>query len=151
MQARVYFIIIILSVIVAVNAYSKPQKPHYEDGVHNDNYDDPNDIGSRVEKLINDNKVMIFSKSYCPYCAKAKHLYSNLNVEYNVIEIDQDAHGKEIQHYLLKRTNQRTVPNIFINHKHFGGADKSVEYFNNGELFKLLDEAGAQYSKPQKA
>jgi len=131
--------IIVIIVIVAVNALSsKPQKPHFED-----------DISARVDKLIADNKVMIFSKSYCPYCAKAKHLYTNLNVEYNVLELDHDPHGMEIQHYLLKKTSQRTVPNIFINHKHFGGADKSVEYFNNGQMFNLLNEAGVQYSKPQ--
>jgi len=133
--------IIVLTVVTAL------QRPHYEDGEHNDKYDNSDNIESRVERLIADNKVMIFSKSYCPYCAKAKTLYSNLHVEYDVIEMDRDPHGKEIQHYLLKRTGQRTVPNIFINHKHFGGADKSVEYFNNGQLFRLLDEAGVKYIK----
>jgi len=140
-------LIVILSIVFITNAL---QKPHYEDGVHNDKDDNEDDIATRVEKLIAENKVMIFSKSYCPYCAKAKTLYSNLHVEYYAVELDVDRHGMQIQHYLLKRTNQRTVPNIFINHKHFGGADKSIEYFHTGQLYTLLDEAGVQYVKVDK-
>lgn len=35
--------------------------------------------------------------------------------------LDESPDGSEIQEYLLEKTNQRTVPNIFINQKHIGG------------------------------
>ena len=31
-----------------------------------------------AEKLIKDNKVMVFSKTYCPYCKKAKEELTKL-------------------------------------------------------------------------
>ena len=50
--------------------------------------------------------------------------------------------GSEIQSYLLEKTGQRTVPNIFIAKKHIGGnSDLSAK--KGSELEKLLREAGA--------
>ena len=34
------------------------------------------------------NDVMVFSKTYCPYCTKAKQALSELGVTFNVIELD---------------------------------------------------------------
>jgi glutaredoxin len=33
---------------------------------------------------------MIFSKSWCPYCKKAKATFEELNKEYKAIELDLD-------------------------------------------------------------
>jgi glutaredoxin 3 len=37
------------------------------------------------------------------------------------IRLDKVDEGSAIQDYLLEKTGQRTVPNIFINQKHVGG------------------------------
>jgi glutaredoxin 3 len=50
---------------------------------------------------------------------------------------DEDQ-GAQIQNYLLEKTGQRTVPNIFIGHKHIGGADAVAALHEQGELVKLL-------------
>lgn len=31
-----------------------------------------NDLKSRIQQLIDSNQVMVFSKSYCPYCVKVR-------------------------------------------------------------------------------
>lgn len=49
--------------------------------------------------------------------------------------------GQDIQNALQELTNQRTVPNIFINKKHIGG--NSDLQAIRGELPNLLKEAGA--------
>ncbi len=77
--------------------------------------------------LIKQNKVMVFSKSYCPYCAKAKDLLKSLSIPFKAIELDIEPNGQEIQQELLSITNQKTVPNIFISTKHVGGCDKLFE------------------------
>lgn len=46
-----------------------------------------------------------------------------------------------MQDALQEITGQRTVPNIFINHKHIGG-NSDLQVLRN-ELPKLLKEAGA--------
>jgi len=78
-----------------------------------------------VNQTIAENRVVIFSKSYCPYCSRAKDLFATVfpNVEVKVLELDSRDDGPEIQGYLQQLTEQRTVPNIFINQKHVGGND----------------------------
>ena len=43
----------------------------------------------QVEQYIKDNKVMVFSKSTCPFCAKIKQLFDSLSIKYHAIELDQ--------------------------------------------------------------
>jgi glutaredoxin 3 len=50
----------------------------------------------------------------------------------------------DVQAALLAITGQRTVPNIFINHKHIGGNSDLKALANSGKLKALLEEAGAK-------
>jgi len=95
-----------------------------------------------AKKLIDENPVVIFSKSYCPYCRRAKDILTKYAVQYKAFEIDQEANGPEVQAALLQFTGQRTVPNIFINRKHIGGADGLSALDARGELVERLKEAG---------
>ncbi|KAJ5736877.1 uncharacterized protein N7483_002002 [Penicillium malachiteum] len=69
-------------------------------------------------KLINENGVVVFSKSTCPFCTATKKLLNEVGAQYKVLELDQE---KAIQDALQEITGQRTVPNIFIGQKHIGG------------------------------
>jgi glutaredoxin 3 len=95
-------------------------------------------VAQFVTSQINSSKVVIFSKSYCPYCVRAKKLFQNLNQEASIIELDRVANGNEIQDYLYSITQQRTVPNIFIGQKHIGGCDDVHSLHNSGKLAPLL-------------
>ncbi len=57
-------------------------------------------IESQVESLISSNKVMIFSKSQCPYCKDAKEILSKGGVKFESKELDRIKDGKEMQKYL---------------------------------------------------
>ncbi|KAI8067547.1 glutaredoxin [Gongronella butleri] len=95
-----------------------------------------------VKKTIAENKVTIFSKSYCPFCLGAKDIFDDLNVNYKALELDERPDGPEIQHALLELTQQRTVPNIFVNQVHVGGSDDLKKALASGKLATLLKEAG---------
>ncbi|KAF9160624.1 hypothetical protein DFQ26_005317 [Actinomortierella ambigua] len=95
-------------------------------------------VKDRVEQLIADNGVVVFSKSYCPYCVKAKKLLQELNVKMTVVELDEDDQGAAIQAYLQEKTGQRTVPNIFIGQEHIGGCDDLFKLKSSGKLDALL-------------
>ncbi|KAJ7236258.1 glutaredoxin [Mycena haematopus] len=93
-----------------------------------------------VESSINDNKITIFSKSWCPYCKAAKALFEAQFPEETpfVIELDQRDDGDAIQDYLATKTGQRSVPNVFVNKTQVGGNDKTQAAFKTGELKRLV-------------
>ncbi|CAI7612663.1 hypothetical protein N7455_002830 [Penicillium solitum] len=95
---------------------------------------------TRAQSLINDNAVVVFSKSYCPYCDSSKKLLDGLNAKYTALELDQDEEGAAIQSALAEISGQRTVPNIFINKKHIGG---NSDLQGKKDLKDLLKSAGA--------
>ena len=93
-----------------------------------------------INREIEESKIVIFSKSYCPYCTKAKDLFSSLNVPgTKVYELDNMDNGADIQKALLDLTGQRTVPNIFINKKHLGGNDDAQAAYRSGKLQEMID------------
>ncbi|OWK63595.1 thioredoxin reductase 3 [Lonchura striata] len=94
----------------------------------------------RVQTLIASHRVMIFSKSYCPYCNKVKELFNSLHVEYYALELDVIDDGASIQQVLVELTNQRTVPNVFVNGSHIGGCDATFQAYKDGSLQKLLGD-----------
>ncbi|KAK6218616.1 Glutaredoxin [Colletotrichum higginsianum IMI 349063] len=97
----------------------------------------------KVQQLIDDNKVVIFSKSYCPYCRQTKSTLDELNTDYTVLELDQIDDGSAIQDALQEITGQRSVPNSFIAQKHIGGNSDLQNLLKGGKLENLLKEAGA--------
>ena len=50
-----------------------------------------------VTKAISSDKVVIFSKSWCPFCMKTKALFEDLSVSYTAVELDKRDDGAEIQ------------------------------------------------------
>ncbi|KAF8274021.1 thioredoxin-like protein [Lactarius quietus] len=80
-------------------------------------------------------------RPWCPYSKKAKELFKTQypDTEVTVFELDERDDGDEIQSYLLEKTGQRTVPNVFIKQNHIGGSDVLAKRQGNGELARLLN------------
>eukprot|EP00271_Cylindrocystis_brebissonii_P014803 TRINITY_DN36368_c0_g1_i1.p1 TRINITY_DN36368_c0_g1~~TRINITY_DN36368_c0_g1_i1.p1 ORF type:complete len:125 (+),score=21.82 TRINITY_DN36368_c0_g1_i1:310-684(+) len=97
-----------------------------------------------VADQITQHPVVIFSKSYCPYCRRAKQVFSDLQVTPFVIELDERDDGAKIQDAVSKLVHKRTVPQVFINGKHLGGSDDTVEAYENGSLAELLEEGAKE-------
>ncbi|KAK4415336.1 Glutaredoxin-C4 [Sesamum alatum] len=98
----------------------------------------PKSPSAFVKKTISSNSIVIFSKSYCPYCRRAKAVFQELKQAPYVVELDERDDGGEIQDALSKIVGRRTVPQVFINGKHIGGSDDTLEAYESGELQKLL-------------
>ncbi|PWY76312.1 putative glutaredoxin [Aspergillus heteromorphus CBS 117.55] len=97
---------------------------------------------TKAQTLISENGVVVFSKSYCPYCKASKQLLNDLGAQYTALELDQLDDGTEIQNALYEISQQRTVPNIFIKQQHIGG-NSDLQGKNKKELQGLLEAAGA--------
>ncbi|XP_009796016.1 glutaredoxin-C4-like [Nicotiana tabacum] len=126
-MAKSTFVLLLLVVSVTVLLYSSAFT-EAGDG----------DASAFVKKTISSHSIVIFSKSYCPYCRKAKAVFKELKQKPYVVELDERDDGWSIQDALSEIVGRRTVPQVFINGKHIGGSDDTVEAYENGELAKLL-------------
>ncbi|KAI3446636.1 hypothetical protein Pfo_003301 [Paulownia fortunei] len=104
----------------------------------------PKSPAAFVKKTISSHSIVIFSKSYCPYCRRAKAVFKELKQMPYVVELDERDDGGNIQDALSEIVGRRTVPQVFINGKHIGGSDDTVEAYESGELTKLLGLATAE-------
>tara|TARA_B100000780_G_C20974201_1_gene389045 strand:+ start:473 stop:838 length:366 start_codon:yes stop_codon:yes gene_type:complete len=99
-------------------------------------------VKERIKELVLGSTVVIFSKSYCPFCTKVKALFAKLgSQQVCAIELDKDEDGPAIQAALLEVTGQRTVPNVFVGGQHLGGNDDVQAQAANGELQTMLSAA----------
>ncbi|KAJ5083611.1 hypothetical protein N7456_013038 [Penicillium angulare] len=96
---------------------------------------------TQAQNLIDQNAVMVFSKSYCPYCKSSKDLLSSFDAEFKTVELDDIKDGDAIQAALQEISGQRTVPNIFIGQKHIGG-NSDLQALKS-QLPELLKAVGA--------
>ena len=79
----------------------------------------------------------IYSKTFCPYCVKAKHLLDRLGYQYNEINIELDEVARA---EMLKKSNGRTsVPQIFVEDYHIGGCDDLHSLHEKGELAAVFN------------
>ncbi|KAF9218549.1 putative glutathione transferase [Gyrodon lividus] len=76
-----------------------------------------------VENTIKSHKIVVFSKTYCPYCKATKSYFANNHPTeaVEVVELDTRNDGSTIQDYLLQKTGARSVPRTFINGNSIGG------------------------------
>lgn len=80
--------------------------------------------------------VEIYTKTGCPYCARAKALLGEKGVDYRESEISGDPAARA---EMLGRANGRTtVPQIFIDGEHIGGSDDLAALEGAGKLDALL-------------
>jgi glutaredoxin 3 len=80
-------------------------------------------------------QVLIYSKSWCPYCERAKALLKSKGVAFQEVDIEsQPEHRDE----MIRRSGRKTVPQIFIGSRHVGGSDDIHELDAAGGLDPLL-------------
>ena len=80
--------------------------------------------------------IEIYTKTFCPYCWRAKALLDEKGVEYREISVD---FGGETRQQMIQRANGRTtVPQIFIREHHVGGCDDLFALERAGRLDELF-------------
>lgn len=80
--------------------------------------------------------VEIYTKTFCGYCWRAKHLFEAKGVAYQEISVD---FGGELRNEMIERAKGcTTVPQIFIDGLHIGGCDELLALERAGDLDPLL-------------
>ncbi|XP_026756227.1 uncharacterized protein LOC113516075 [Galleria mellonella] len=91
-----------------------------------------------IKTAISQDKVVVFSKSYCPYCNLAKDVFNKVKQPIKVYELDQRDDGNVIQDNLQQITGFRTVPQVFINGNCVGGGSDVQKLYSSGKLEPML-------------
>lgn len=86
-------------------------------------------------------EVIIYRTNYCYYCDMAKRLFDELGVEYEQIDVTDDAEAR--QRMVELSGGKRTVPQIFIDGTPVGGFTDLQALHRSGKLDELL-EAGEE-------
>ena len=80
-------------------------------------------------------KVEVYSSAHCPFCVMAKRLLDRKGVAYEEIRVDLDPVKRQ---EMMKKSRQRTVPQIFINNEAIGGYTDLVAIDNSKRLDSML-------------
>jgi glutaredoxin 3 len=81
-------------------------------------------------------RVLMYSKSWCPYCDRARALLKDKGVTFQ--EIDIEAQPEQRADMIRRSGGQYTVPQIFIGERHVGGSDELHALDAAGGLDPLL-------------
>ena len=80
-------------------------------------------------------RVEIYTKSWCPFSARAKDYLDRKGVSYQEIDVTTDS-VRELE--MVNRSRRQTVPQIFIDGYHLGGSDDLLAAEASGLLDRLL-------------
>merc|ERR1712066_1164075 len=96
-----------------------------------------------ADAKIASKKVVVISKSYCPFCKKAKQVLGKYKISDENIEIENRPDMDEIQDHMRSLTGARSVPRVFIGGKCIGGGDEVASLDAKGKLKPMLEDVGA--------
>ncbi len=108
------------------------------------------DARERIEKLINDNPVVLFMKGtpqfpQCGFSGRVMQILDYLGAPVVGVNVLDDA---EIRQGVKEFANWPTIPQLYIKGEFVGGADIATEMFQSGELAAMLKGAGVEVKTP---
>ncbi len=80
-------------------------------------------------------KVQVYTKRNCAYCVRAKALLQKKGVAYEEIDVENDDARRV---WLVEKTGQRTVPQIFVGDRSLGGFTDLEALDRQGQLDPIL-------------
>ncbi len=80
--------------------------------------------------------IVVYTKTFCPYCVWAKQLLASKGVEW--VEFNVSGDPVKFEQMIERSGGRHTAPQIFIGDVHVGGFDELVELDARGQLDALL-------------
>jgi thioredoxin reductase (NADPH) len=82
-------------------------------------------------------RIVLYTRSWCSFCERAKQLLGSKGVEWEEIDVgDPPGRAEEM---VERAGGRRTVPQIFIGDVHVGGFDELAALEREGKLDRLLE------------
>lgn len=99
----------------------------------------------RINRMVSERPVVIFSRSSCCMCHTVKTLFREFGVNPVVHELDEIPRGREIEQALARLGRSPTVPVVFIGGEMVGGTNEVMSLHLNRSLIPRLIQAGAMW------
>lgn len=80
-------------------------------------------------------KVLIYTRPFCGYCARALSLLTEKGADFEEIEAGMDP---KLRQEMIDRSGRSTFPQIFVGDQHIGGCDDMMALERAGKLDPLL-------------
>ena len=98
------------------------------------------DIRERIEKLLNENKTVLFMKGtpqfpQCGFSARAVAILKEVGASFHSVDILEDP---EMRQGIKEYGNWPTIPQLYVNKELIGGSDIMMEMFEAGEIQELF-------------
>uniref|UniRef100_A0A1I7TMM0 Glutaredoxin domain-containing protein n=1 Tax=Caenorhabditis tropicalis TaxID=1561998 RepID=A0A1I7TMM0_9PELO len=96
-----------------------------------------------VQEQVKKDPVVMYTKTSCTFCNKAKDLFADVRVAYKEVNLDtlkasQPNDYLGIVNGLVYTTRQTSVPQIFICGRFVGGFTELDALRNSGHLFEAI-------------
>ena len=80
-------------------------------------------------------RITVYTTASCPYCLRAKALLSRKGVAFEEISVEGD---EALRAWLVERSGQRTVPQVFAGERPLGGFSDLDALDRAGQLDPIL-------------
>jgi glutaredoxin 3 len=80
-------------------------------------------------------RITVYTTASCPYCLRAKALLSRKGVAFEEISVEGN---EELRTWLVERSGQRTVPQVFAGERPLGGFSDLDALDREGKLDPIL-------------
>jgi glutaredoxin len=98
--------------------------------------------------MVQPGKVVVFSKTYCPYCDRAKDALKKLKIAFDALECDNvEVKSADLDKLSTMCLGTRTFPKIFVGLTPIGGCDALLGSVKKGTLWEILDNEKISYTK----
>jgi len=105
-----------------------------------------------VERLLESKDPILFSKTYCTWCDRAKELLRLLGVQYQVCEINNFTPSELtllMQSVLKSISGTHQVPQLYFNKAFIGNFDRLKQLYLSEEVLNLLPTKCSKGSMPR--
>ena len=111
---------------------------------------DPASSVATIKTFIQQTPIVVFAKSYCPYCIHTIRTLRSFarrhTVTMHVIMLDTmvpEKKGRLLHNQIIRMTNRPTVPNVFIGGQAVGGDDEIESLRSKRQLGALVKASKA--------
>mmetsp|Transcript_38079 Transcript_38079/g.84818 ORF Transcript_38079/g.84818 Transcript_38079/m.84818 type:complete len:945 (+) Transcript_38079:211-3045(+) len=98
-------------------------------------------LTERIKAAVGSNGVVVFGKTWCPFCLEVRNTFDSLGVKYAVYNVDAETGGGEVHSCLKELYKQTTVPYVFVGGEFVGGCTDLKALHNSGQLEPRLRKA----------
>lgn len=91
------------------------------------------ELRERLDKILNENKLVVVSSLGCPPCKKIKKLLKDNSVNFYDTDISHPDH-EDLFYCIYEKSKSRYVPQIFLNSNYIGGYSEGLNHFSEGKF-----------------